>query len=213
MSETSAIDPALVRWSAPESERAGRPVVVLLHGYGADENDLFALVPHLPEEFVYAAPRAHLTLPWPAPGFSWYPIEGLNTRSSTEITAAARHVIGWLDHAGVDSVGLLGFSQGGAVSLQALRLAPERFDFAVNLSGYVAAGELPGDAGLRVRRPPVYWGRGARDTVIPEPLIAQTVEWLPGYTELSGRVYAELDHAISAEELADVRTFLHKQLD
>lgn len=216
MSESGAESPIVndaVLWSTPEHESDPRPTIVLLHGYGSDERDLFGLVPHLPEEFIYAAVRAPLTPPWPAPGFSWYPIEGLDGRSGEHVTAGAQTLLDWLDTQNLTSVGLLGFSQGGAISLQALRLAPERFDFAVNLSGYVAAGDLPGDAGLREQKPPVFWGRGSHDEVIPEPLIAHTIEWLPGYTELSGRVYTGLGHAVSQEELTDLTVFLRKRLE
>lgn len=207
------LDPAVVRWSAPPEARAGRAVIVLLHGYGSDEHDLFGLVPHLPDDAVYASVRAPLAPPWPMPGHSWYPIEGLDGRSSESVTAAARGVLAWLASEAIDVAGLLGFSQGGAVSLQALRLDPARVRFAVNLSGYAAPGALPDDAALAQRKPPVFWGRGSLDEVIPAPLVAHTVEWLPGHAELSGRVYAGLGHAVSGEELADVHTFLRKQLD
>jgi phospholipase/carboxylesterase len=124
-------------------------------------------------------------------------------------------VIDWVDaHAReAASVALLGFSQGGAVSVQALRLDPERFAFAVNLSGYVTPGELPSDAELAERRPPVFWGRGTNDDVIPGFLVEYTTQWLPEKVELSGRVYPGLTHSISEQELADVRAFLDKQLD
>lgn len=207
------LDPAVVRWSARREARTGRPVVVLLHGYGSDEHDLFGLVPHLPDDAVYASVRAPLSPPWPMPGHSWYPIEGLDGRSSAGVTAGAEAVLAWLDTEGIAEAGLLGFSQGGAVGLQALRLASDRVRFAVNLSGYAAPSELPGDATLAELRPPVFWGRGARDEVIPEPLVAHTIEWLPAHAELSGRVYADLAHAVSGEELADVTAFLRKHLD
>ncbi len=211
MSDDLVIDDSVVRWSAPASERAGRDVVVLLHGYGSDENDLFGLVPHLPAGAVYAAVRAPLAPPWPMPGHSWYPIEGLDGRDGAHVTRAAEAVLAWLDAQGVTSAGLLGFSQGGAVSLQALRIDSERVRFAINLSGYVTPGELPGDAALLESKPPVFWGRGTHDDVIPEPLIAHTIEWLPPRSELSGRVYSGLAHAVSAEELTDVTAFLATQ--
>lgn len=113
---------------------------------------------------------------------------------------------------GIDAAGLIGFSQGGAIALQALRLDPARVPFAVNLSGYVADEALPNDAALRELRPPVFWGRGSADEVIPEPRIAHTTQWLPAYTELSGRVYPGLGHAISGEELIDLNAFLTKHL-
>ena len=168
MSAVQLIDEGAVLWSAPQSERADRPLLVLLHGYGSHEGDLFGLVPYLPDGFAYAAVRAPLAPPWPTPGHSWYPIEGLDGRDPAHVTAAASALVSWVDRVAPDApVGLLGFSQGGAVSLQALRLQPERFAFAVNLSGYATPGELAGDAVMAENRPPVFWGRGTADEVIP----------------------------------------------
>lgn len=213
--ETPHLDPDIVRWSAAPDARAGRPLLVLLHGYGADENDLFGLVPYLPPDFVVAAVRAPLAPPWPAPGYSWYPIEGLDGRSPDRTTDAASRLLHWLDAVAPvpATVGLLGFSQGAAVALQAMRLEPRRFAFAVNLSGYATPGDLPGDAALAERRPPVFWGRGTNDDIIPVHLVAHTIEWLPGHVDLSGRVYQGLTHSVSEQELADVREFLDRQLD
>lgn len=224
MDALPALDADAVLWSADPADPGDRPLLVLLHGYGADERDLFGLVPYLPTEFVIAAPRAPLTPPFPAPGFSWYPIPdrssaageagmALHSTDPHHVTDAATGVIDWLGVAAPRArVGLLGFSQGAAVALQAMRLAPERFAFAVNLSGYVAPGDLPGDSALAQRRPPVFWGRGTRDDVIPPLLVEHTAMWLPGHVELSGRVYPGLTHGVSEPELDDVRVFLEKQL-
>ncbi|WP_341994322.1 alpha/beta hydrolase-fold protein [Microbacterium sp. LWH7-1.2] len=215
MTSPAPLDADPVRWSAEPGDRDGRPLLILLHGYGADENDLFGLVPYLPEEFVVAAVRAPLAPPFPAPGFSWYPIEGLDGRDPDHVTAAAHRLIAWTEAAAsVDvPVGLLGFSQGAAVALQAMRLDPQRFSFAVNLSGYVTPGDLPRDAELAERRPPVFWGRGTNDDVIPGFLVQHTTQWLPERVDLSGRVYPGLTHSVSEQELADVRVFLDKQLE
>lgn len=187
---------------------------MLLHGYGADERDLFGLVPYLPPEFVVAAVRAPLAPPFPAPGYSWYPIEGLESRDAQHVTSSATRLIEWTDAAAHAhrSIGLLGFSQGAAVALQAMRLDPQRFAFAVNLSGYVTPGDLPRDGELAERKPAVFWGRGTNDDVIPDFLVEHTTQWLPGHVELSGRVYPGLTHSVSELELADVSVFLEKQL-
>jgi phospholipase/carboxylesterase len=214
MAEIPALDAAAALWSTPPGERGDRPLLVLLHGYGADERDLFGLVPYLPPEYVVAAVRAPLTPPFPAPGFSWYPIEGLDGRDPSHVTDAAALVLDWLEVVAAGAVvGLLGFSQGAAVALQAMRLQPERFAFAVNLSGYVTPGSLPGDSALAERRPPVFWGRGTRDDVIPPFLVEHTAAWLPDHVDLSGRVYPGLTHSVSEQELDDVRVFLEKQLE
>lgn len=212
MSENLTIDDTATRWSSPD--RGGMPLLVLLHGYGADEHDLFGLVPYLPEGIAVASVAAPLAPPWPMPGRSWYPIEG-DGRSSAAVTLAAESFLRWLDTAATEapSIALLGFSQGAAVSLQALRLAPERFGAVVALSGYASPGELPNDEALQELRPPVFWGRGTHDDVIPPALIDHTAQWLPTHSELSGRVYTGLTHSISEEELTDVHRFLTKWLD
>jgi phospholipase/carboxylesterase len=214
MAEIPALDSAAALWSVAAAERGERPLLLMLHGYGADERDLFGLTPYLPPRYVVASVRAPLAPPFPAPGYSWYPIEGLDSRDPVHVTDAASLVLDWLDVAAPDAVvGLLGFSQGAAVALQALRLRPERFAFAVNLSGYVTPGSLPDDAALAERRPPVFWGRGTRDDVIPPFLVDHTISWLPEHVELSGRVYPGLTHSVSENELNDVRVFLEKQLE
>lgn len=226
------IDADATRWTP--GERDGLPLLVLLHGYGADEHDLFGLLPHLPENTAIASVAAPLVPPWPMPGRSWYPIDGLNGRDPAAVTAAAQALLDWLAVAArsASTVALLGFSQGAAVALQALRLdaahtlraddgaAPAgtvegapRIDAVVALSGYAANGELPGDEALRDRRPPVFWGRGTHDDVIAAHLVDQTAQWLPDHSELTGRVYPGLTHSISMDELHDVRIFLEKWRD
>jgi phospholipase/carboxylesterase len=224
MSEALVLDADAVLWSTDRSAAdgsgpagsaaAGRHLLLLLHGYGADEHDLYPLRQYLPDTFAVASLAAPLAPPWPAPGRSWYPIDGFERGDTSHVTRAAEAVIAWIDAhaAGAASVGLLGFSQGGAVSLQAMRIDPRRFAYAVNLSGYATPGEVAGDAELAELRPPVFWGRGTNDDVIPEFVIAHTTEWLPAHAELSGRVYPGLTHSVSEQEIADVAAFLDKQL-
>lgn len=213
MNEELRIDADTTRWSP--GERAGLPLLVLMHGYGADENDLFGLARFLPDDIAVASVAAPLTPPWPMPGRSWYPIDGLDGRDPDAVIAAARAFLRWLEAAAGDAptVALLGFSQGAAVALQALRLEHARFDAVVALSGYVSPGDLPEDAALSDVRPRVFWGRGTSDDVIPAPLIAHTATWLPDHAELTGRVYPGLTHSISEDEMADVRVFLEKWRD
>lgn len=202
------IEPDAVLWSAPLSELENRPLLVLLHGYGSHEGDLFGLSPYLPLEPVVASVRA------PVPesmGYAWFP------RASGQpghpdpawADAATRGVLGWLDSLpAATSVGLFGFSQGAAMALQLLRHAPERFAYAVALSGFVVGGSSPGDEGLTWRRPPVFWGRGTQDEVIPPDAIKRTAAWLPAHSALDSRIYEGLAHGISQRELTDIGAFL-----
>lgn len=218
MSESDAvrIDADAVLWSASERDRAGKPLLVLLHGYGSHEGDLFGLSPYLPLNSAVASLRA------PAPeagGYAWFPRGSGDAGSPAGnprgaiADAAASAVLAWLDTLPpAPAIGLLGFSQGAAMALQLMRHAPTRFACAVQLSGFVVAGSLPGDETLAQLRPPVFWGRGTEDAVIPDEAIARTEDWLPSHASLDTRIYEDLAHAVSQRELTDVAGFLSAHL-
>jgi phospholipase/carboxylesterase len=203
------IDSDAVLWSAPERERAGRPLLVLLHGYGSHEGDLFGLSPQLPLEPVIASVRAPLA---ENGGNAWFSL--LNNvpgdPRASDVDEAADAVIEWLDTLEYSSVSLFGFSQGAAVALQALRHAPKRFASVVALAGFVAGGGHAGDEELARLRPPVFWGRGTNDRVITSDAVARTEEWLPSHATADIRIYEGLAHSISREELGDFVSFLRE---
>jgi phospholipase/carboxylesterase len=184
-------------------------LLVLLHGRGADEHDLLPLAEalRLPDRVV--ALRG--PVPWEG-GRAWAERTAADD-GGAGLDEAAAAVLDWLDREAVAGRGatrirLLGFSQGGAVALQLLRRAPDRFAAVVLLSGFLAAGGGPGDEELARLRPRVLWGRGAIDPVIPVPAIGFTREWLEQHTTLDERVYPMLGHGVAEAELADVAAFL-----
>ena len=138
-----SLDTSAVIWSAPERERADRPLLVLLHGYGSHEGDLFSLAPMLPLSPVIASLRAPHAQ---GAGYSWFPIEGASRIDDANESVDA--VLSWLETLSFTSVGLIGFSQGGAVALQLLRRAPGTFSYAAVLSGFALNDAQPGDASL-----------------------------------------------------------------
>ncbi len=211
MSGMQLIDESAIVWSAPDGDRAGRPLILLLHGYGSHEGDLFGLAPYLPLDAVIASLRA----PRPAgPGFAWYDLDPeLNASRIDGGDAAARGILHWLDTQQPSSVGIIGFSQGGAMAVHLMRHAPERFAWAVSLAGFVLEGEAPADARLAAQRPPVFWGRGTADEVIPSRFIDHAQRWLPNHVELTERIYEGLGHGISESELNDVLAFMREQRD
>jgi phospholipase/carboxylesterase len=218
-----AIDSTAVRWSLPRDEVASaladRPLLIMMHGYGSHEGDLFSLVQYVPEKFVVAALRAPLTA---GQGFAWFnlefdPINNTLKRDVNEVNEATASLLAWLDEleqevGGLGSISLLGFSQGGVMMSQLLRHAPERFDAGVLLSGFVVEDTTPGaverDQALAEISPPVFWGRDTQDPVISQDLVDLTRRWLPAHTDLTTKLYAYMGHGITMEEVEDVRDFL-----
>ena len=218
-----AVDPGRIRWSIPEGDRARalaeRPLLVLLHGYGANADDLFGLVPHLPQSFVVAAVEG---LEPAGSGWAWFPISvdpvtGALTRDLDEAEEASGSLVAWFDaltaeYPDIPSIHLLGFSQGGAMSLELVRQRPHEVASVVVLAGFALPAESPEararDAVLAEVRPPVFWGRDADDPVISPPTIDLTRRWLPEHADLTARLYSGVGHGINLDELEDVAQFL-----
>jgi len=202
------IDDEAVLWSASPSDRAGRPLLVLLHGFNSHEGDLFGLAPYLPLAPAIASLRAPIDAGY---GYAWFPLlaqgEDQALESADQATTA---IVDWLDRVAPDttSIGLLGFSQGGAMALELLRRAPDRFAFAVSLAGFALPDVRDGDERMSQLAPPVFWGRGTDDEVIPAASVARTQAWLPEHADLDARIYEGLGHSVSERELADVTGFL-----
>jgi phospholipase/carboxylesterase len=201
------LDTAAVMWSAPERDRAGRALLVLLHGYASHEGDLFQLSPRLPLAPVIASVRAPLN---ENGGWAWFSFaeRGVADPSAAEVDEAVNAFLEWLDTQGFTSVSLLGFSQGAVVALQAMRARPQQFTSVVAISGFVAARESAGDEQLAEIRPPVFWGRGTLDRIIPTAAIERTTEWLPDHSTPTIRIYENLAHSLSSAELTDITEFL-----
>ncbi|WP_370454790.1 alpha/beta hydrolase [Schumannella sp. 10F1B-5-1] len=179
---------------------------------GSHEGDLFGLAPHLPLGATIASLRAPIA---DGPGFSWFPRGGYTPGDVSGDVAddAAEAVLAWLDEVDTSAgVGLLGFSQGAMTAAQLLRLAPRRFDYAVALSGYVPREEHDGDARLRELPPPVFWGRGSADAMIPISSVDWSIPWFATHTTLTERVYPGLGHGVSPQEITDIAAFLAARL-
>lgn len=158
----------LVRAPAGEPEGA----LVLFHGRGADEGDLYRLLDDLDPErrLIGVTPRGPLSLP--PGGAHWYVTGQVGYPDSGTFHATFRRVSDWLDAFGNDSgvpIGrtvLGGFSQ-GAVMTHALGLGAGRPRPAglVALSGFMATVEgFAYDLGAPL--PPVALGHGTYDNVI-----------------------------------------------
>ncbi|MEW2504070.1 MULTISPECIES: dienelactone hydrolase family protein [unclassified Amycolatopsis] len=212
MSRQPGMDRGAVLWSEVESARRSRPLLVMLHGWSYDETHLHRLItPVLPAEVVVASVRARIP---EAGGYAWFPSQGnpIGDPRPRVANAAALDVLAWLETVDAPSIGLLGFSQGGAMVHQLMRHAPARFAYGVNLAGFVVRDEQPGDELLSATRPPVLWGRGREDGVIPAAALARTQRWLAGHATVESHVYPGLGHDVRGREIEDVAAFVGEQI-
>src|SRR6185312_3368246 len=104
----------IVRERPAEGEAEG--ALVLFHGRGADENDLFPLLDILdPERRRHGyCPRVPLSLP--PGGAHWYAVYVVGQPDPVTFAPTYAEAAAWLDSLPYDSVWLGGFSQGAVMS-------------------------------------------------------------------------------------------------
>ena len=151
-----------------EGEAAG--ALVLFHGRGTSEHDLYPLLDVLDPDrrLLGLTPRGPLTFDY-MPGCHWYRLAGIPTPDPATFTSTFTEVSAWLGELPFPSerIVLGGFSQ-GSVMAYALGLGEGRATppALVCLSGFLP--QVPGFR-LELERPlpPVAIGHGTYDDVIP----------------------------------------------
>ena len=127
----------------PKNLNSKTTLLILLHGYGSNEEDLFSFVPTLPEDRSVVSFRAPLNSQYE--GYSWYDIDLMNTENRIDIPQAKESLNGILEnilkisnHYGLtdNETHLCGFSQGGILSYAMALENPQLFSKIACLSCY-----------------------------------------------------------------------------
>ncbi|KAB7789048.1 alpha/beta hydrolase [Bifidobacterium leontopitheci] len=196
-----------------------RPLLLCLHGWGSNERDMAGIMRYLAPYNDYVSLRAPLVLAAEedaaAGAYSWFH-DAVPTGDDRDrdLYAAACAVDRWVeDMIPADrAVVPVGFSQGGALAVHLLRVRPERYRAAVAFSGFVGSGAVPGtapaDERLAELEVPVFFGYGRDDEVMPKYELFAATAWLEEHTWLTAKGYRGLDHAVSMDELTDVRQWM-----
>ncbi len=197
--------------------------VIWLHGLGADGNDFEPIVPELglpaskPVRFIFPnAPQRPVTINMGMRMRAWYDILQLgggpeDETGIRESQGSLEKLIAIQKQNGIPArkIVLAGFSQGGAIALQAALRHPERLGGLMALSTYLPLGKtLAGERAAINNDLPIFMAHGSYDPMIPTVLAQQSRDALLalGYP-VEWREYP-MPHSVCPEEIGDIAKFL-----
>lgn len=189
------------------------PLIILLHGYGSNETDLFTLKNAFPKKYTIVSARAPITTGPDA--YEWFHNQTINnqvqgdvkdlkkSRNSIKIFIGELVKKYQLDPA---QVYLLGFSQGAMMTYEVGLTAPELVKGIVPLSGKIFDSLKPDiSKPAPLKNLKVFIGHGDADNRVPVKLAIQAASDLKRLGALPVlHLYKGVEHSISDQEIADV---------
>jgi len=214
------VTPALVTHDSanqPETTAA----VLWLHGLGADGHDFEAVVhalnlPHI-RFLLPHAPYLAISMNNGYRMRAWYDLFGLRQDSKDDLAGLeAMHQlickrIAEIQQSGIPAarIALAGFSQGGAMALYSALRCPVSLAGVLGLSTYLPVGARLAQEGHSANhKTPIWLAHGALDDVIPLAVgrnakqVLEALQYMVEWHEYS------MAHALSLDELSDIRQFL-----
>lgn len=164
----------------PNQKSDKPPLLLMLHGFGSNEQDLFSMAPMLNNKALIVSLRAPISLPWG--GFAWYEIDfnklGKGKMSNLEQARSSldllqKEISKIHERYGTDpaQTWLMGFSQGCILSYALSLNQPEYFSRVLALSGYILKELVPEKYAVdELRKLDFFVSHGVQDEVLP-------VEW------------------------------------
>lgn len=193
------------------------PLILMLHGYGSNEADLFSFAPELPDEYYVISARAPYDLQYGS--YAWYAINfdaDQNKFSDNDQARISRDTIAaFIDELAskypIDSndVTLFGFSQGSILSYAVALSYPEKVNKVVAMSGYLNL-EIVAEDYLKnnLSQLKIFASHGTVDQVIPVDWARKT----PGILEKLGVAIAykeyPVGHGVAPQNFYDLKNWL-----
>ena len=206
---------------APASGGAARSLVILLHGVGADGNDLIGLAPNfaraLPDT-AFISPNAPYPCDMAPMGYQWFSIQNPDPALRlVEIHQTAEILNGFIDTQlaalGLkdDHLALVGFSQG---TMMSLFTAPRREHACAGIMAYSGRMEGGADLAAEIRsRPPVMMVHGDQDELLPVTSMTDAAQRLrDNDIEVETHVRPGLGHGIDEVGIQIGMNFLGQAL-
>lgn len=187
----------------------GIGVIVALHGWGSNCEDLISLAPIVGmRNYQWICPEAPFDHPMPD-GKMWYDLQGLDAEGlakSCELLSKFIEELPKLTGIPLEKTFLLGFSQGAAMTLDVGLVFP--FAGLIALSGYLHVSEEQLKELTGKQLPPILIAHGTQDTVVPIGVARNTREVFDRLGVMVEYEEYEMSHEIRPETCDRIQKFI-----
>lgn len=203
--------------SRPSSLQENAPLLIMLHGYGSDENDLFSFASELPSAlFIISVKAPYAMQPF---GNAWYTInfeaEKGKWNDNVQATTSRDLISKFIDEicnsypVDANNVTLLGFSQGTILSYAVALTYPEKVKNIIALSGYINKYILPENLHSKdYSNLDFYCSHGSDDQVIPVDWARQTPAFLQALNIKHQYSEFPVGHGVAPQNFHELREWL-----
>ena len=204
---------------APKIAQENPPLLILLHGYGSNEQDLFSFAEELPDEFLVISAQAPHSMGFS--GYAWYAINfDANNGKFSDLKQAQESIdkiASFVDEIKAkyntkdNKTFILGFSQGAILSYGLSLQYPNKVQHVVALSGYINEELLPQSISSDITTD-YYISHGTVDQVLPIEWARKAPELLQSWNLNNEYSEYPVGHGVAPQNFYSFKAWLEKRI-
>lgn len=203
----------------PKKKTENPPLLILLHGYGSNKEDLFSFAEELPDDFLIISAQAPNEMGYG--GYAWYSInfDAMNgkfsdldqAKKSIDIIAKFIDEVQQKFQTKPSKTFLLGFSQGAILSYSLSFFYPNKVNYVIALSGYINQELLPATISKDIKTE-YYCSHGTVDQVLPIDWARKSSPFLKNFG--LEHVYFEypVGHGVAPQNFYSFKSWIEERL-
>ena len=203
----------------PKVPTVNPPLLVLLHGYGSNEHDLFSFASELPEELLIISAQAPFSMGFG--GYAWYAInfDDVNGKFSDipQAKESIQKIHDFMDdiqskyNTNPEKTFLLGFSQGAILSYALSFNFPNKIPYIIALSGYINKDLLPNEIPSNISTE-YYCSHGTVDQVLPVDWARQSDIFLRNHSISNTYEEFPVGHGVNPQNFYNFKAWIEQRL-
>ncbi len=196
------------------------PLLILLHGYGSNEQDLFSFADELPDKLLIVSVQAPYKMEFGA--YAWYAInlDENNDKFSNleEAKKSIKKIASFIDEikekhkTNPQNTFLLGFSQGAILSYSLSFMHPNKVQHVLALSGYINYGLLPQNLSEIKINTDYYISHGSVDQVLPVDWARKTPKFLDNLNLKYEYLEYPVGHGIAPQNFFSLKKWIEERI-